>query len=316
MDTFMYIKAENANSALMRDVKARIYEIERKFSRSSSESAVSKINSLPEGGAFTLDSDGETLLSKSLEAAKATGRAFNPCLGAVKDIWERHKAELTVPEKDEVLSALAHTSPDGLSLDGPYLVKSDGGLSLDFGAVAKGYAADEAVKILRDGGIENAMLNLGGNIAVIGESESNRGRGFWTIGIKNPFNTNEPVGTLSVSDCFVSVSGWYERYYEVDGKRYHHITDSETGFPAESGVASVAVISRDGTLADALSTALFVMGKEKALGFYESGVYSFEAVIVTDDGKVTVTDGLSDVFTFDNGAHGTDGTPLILESDN
>ena len=315
MDTFMYVKAEDANSAVMRDVKARIYEIERKFSRTSSESAVSKINSLGEGGTFTLDGDGEKLLSKSLEVAEATDGAFNPCLGTVKDVWEKHKAELTVPAEDEVLSALAHTSPDGIALDGPYLAKSDGKLSIDLGAVAKGYAANEAVKLLREGSVENAMLNLGGNIAVIGESESNHGKGFWTIGIKNPFKTDELIGTLNVSDCFVSVSGGYERYYEVDGKRYHHIIDSATGFPAESGIASVAVISNDGTLADALSTALFVMGKEKALAFYESGVYSFEAVIVTDDGGVTVTDGLADSFDFNENAHGNGGAPLYLEHD-
>ena len=310
MDTFMYMKAEDANSAVMRDVKARIYEIEREFSRTFSESTVSKINALAEGGTVTLGEDALALLEKSLEVSESTDFAFNPCLGRVKDIWEECKLSQKVPSRDEIESALKHSSPLGLSFDAPYLTKLDGEVSLDLGAVAKGYAAEEAVKIFKDGGVKNAMLNLGGNIAVIGESAQNTGKGYWTVGIKNPFDTGDIIGSLDVTDCYISVSGGYERYFEVDGEIFHHIINPNTGFPADNGVASVAVISNDGALADALSTALFVMGKEKALEFYECGTYRFEAIIVTQDGEVTATRGLTQSFLPNQNAKCGDGTPL------
>ena len=112
------------------------------------------------------------------------------------------------------------------------------------------------------------------------------------LGIKNPFFTDEIAGYIDITDTFVSVSGDYERYFEQDGIRYHHIIDPKTGYPVKNDIRSVAVISKNGVIADALSTALFVMGKEKALEFYKKNIYDFEAIIFSTNGCVTITEKL------------------------
>lgn len=120
----------------------------------------------------------------------------------------------------------------------------------------------------------------------------------WKVGIRNPKSTEGDVlGVLQVTDCAVITSGGYERYFEEDGKSYHHILDTSTGYPAESGLVSVTIISEDGTKADALSTALFAMGKEKAVSYWREHAEEFEALLVGEDGTVYITEGLEKIFS-------------------
>ena len=140
------------------------------------------------------------------------------------------------------------------------------------------------------------MISFGGNVGVWGQKPTG---GAWEIGIKDPFDTEGVVGKIRTDGGFVSVSGDYERFFEVDGKKYHHIFDPKTGYPVDNGLRSVAVYTKDAALGDALSTALFVMGYDKAMEFYNSGIYDFEALFITDN-EILMTKGMEEMFTYEN----------------
>ncbi len=299
MDTFMYFKVKDASSEIMRDAKNVVYVLEKTFSKTYSESTIFKLNNSTPTDLITLNPDAKSLFNTAFSVHEITGGAYNPFVGALAEAWESAGTSGVLPENDIIKLYAEHATSSSVVFEDSHISRTNLFAKLDFGGIAKGYAAGKAVSLLRENGISDAMLNLGGNIAVMGESESNKGKGFWTVGIKNPFKTDELVGTANVTDCFISVSGAYERFYEIDGKKYHHILDAQTGFPSDSGLASVAVICSEkssydnpAAVADALSTALFVMGLDKAKDFYNSGELDFEVVLITDNGNVYFSDGL------------------------
>lgn len=174
----------------------------------------------------------------------------------------------------------------------------DPGTQIDLGAIAKGYASDQLGALFQRSGVERGWVSLGGNVLAWGSRPDGDP---WEVGIQDPAHPDESsalVCSLFLQDAFAVTSGSYQRYFEQDGKRYHHILDPKTGAPAESGLVSVTVVADyapgNGTMCDALSTALFVMGEEDALSFWRSGTYDFELVLVTEDGRVLVTEGLAD----------------------
>ena len=164
-------------------------------------------------------------------------------------------------------------------------------MEIDLGSVAKGYAGQLAAQMLRERGVESALLNLGGNVQTVGTKPDGSS---WQIGIKDP-KGEDAMMVLSVADQAVVTSGGYERYFEQDGQTYWHIMDPFTGHPADSGLISVTIVGDEGVVCDGLSTALFVMGLEKAADLWaQSG--DFEAVFVTASGEVYITEGLRDRF--------------------
>jgi thiamine biosynthesis lipoprotein len=170
-------------------------------------------------------------------------------------------------------------------------------MQVDLGAIAKGYAADEVAEILKENGVQHAIINLGGNVLTIG---GNMKGSPWRIGIQDPFNPRgEFMGIITIEDKTVVTSGTYERYFEQDGKRYHHILDPRTGYPAENEVASVSIITNKSMDGDGNSTSVLLLGLEEGMKFVESqeGV---DAIFVTYDKKVYITSGLKDVFTVTN----------------
>lgn len=165
------------------------------------------------------------------------------------------------------------------------------GMEIDLGSVAKGYAGQLAAQMLREHGVQSALLNLGGNVQTVGTKPG----GFpWQIGIKDP-QGEDAMMVLSVEDQAVVTSGGYERYFEQDGQTYWHIMDPSTGHPADSGLISVTIVGDEGVVCDGLSTALFVMGLEKAADLWVQSC-DFEAVFVTASGEVYITEGLRDHF--------------------
>ena len=166
--------------------------------------------------------------------------------------------------------------------------------AIDFGGIAKGYASEKARDILSQCNIKSAMINLGGNVCALGHKPDGNN---WKVAIKSPFDSEKQLGIVSVHDKAVITSGGYERYFEKDSVRYHHIIDPFTGYPADNGIISVTIISDDPTLADALSTALYVMGKEKAISFWKNNSDLFDLVICDEDNNLYVTEGVADVFT-------------------
>ncbi len=186
---------------------------------------------------------------------------------------------------------LAEIEREGKSTSGSYSITLQPGTELDFGAVAKGYLSKVIVRMLEDMGVEHALLDLGGNIVTIGNKLDGSD---WKVGIKDPFGNKDMIGYVSVSGKSVITSGGYERYFTgEDGNIYWHILDPKTGYPARTGIVSATIIGDDPLLCDALSTALFVMGAERARDYYET-YGGFEYVLVMDDGSIITSDGLAD----------------------
>ena len=219
-----------------------------------------------------------------------TDGAYLHTIGALSLLWNVTGGG-PVPDDAEIEAALKHISTDSLEISDEKITKSDSECKIDLGGVAKGYTAQELVEYLASEGISYGLVSMGGNIGVFGEKSD--GEPF-KVGICDPADTSDVVGYLNIKSGFIAVSGSYERFFTENGETYHHILDAKTGRPADSGIVSVAVWCQSGAVADALSTALFVMGEEKAMELYRSGSISFEAVFITEDDKIVLTDGIAD----------------------
>ena len=170
------------------------------------------------------------------------------------------------------------------------------GMEIDLGGIAKGYTSAQIMQIYQDCGVTSGLVNLGGNVQTLGcKTDGSK----WKVAIQSPDDTEDYLGILEIENQAVITSGGYERYFEEDGVTYHHIIDPATGYPADSGLISVTIVSDDGTLADGLSTSLFIMGEEKAAQFWKENSEKFETIMETADGKLYVTEGIADSLTTD-----------------
>ena len=303
MDTVMNLTVygENAAAALENAEKELHTLDESVLSRTAEGSELSALNAANgESVSYGADDPLPKLIETALAISKATDGAFDPTLAPVLDAWGFTKDLHRVPSADELAALLARTGRDKVALektvDGYSVALSDGA-QLDLGGIAKGYAADLLRAQLEKEGVTSATLDLGGDVFVMGKKSDGSD---WRIAVKDPGDTESYLGIVSASDAFIVTSGVYERCFEENGVRYHHILDPKTGCPAESGLVSVTVLCKNGAWADALSTACFVLGTDKALalrdGLAAQGV-AFELVFVTDDGRVLYTGGLAAAFT-------------------
>ena len=162
---------------------------------------------------------------------------------------------------------------------------------LDLGGIAKGFTSSRVMDIFRENGVTSGIISLGGNVQALGHKPDGN---MWRVGIQDPHDLNSTFAVVEVADQAVITSGGYQRYFEENGQTYHHIIDPRTGYPAENGLISVTIISADGTLADALSTSLFIMGPEEASSFWKKHRDTFDAIMMKEDGTVMVTAGLAD----------------------
>ena len=268
-----------------------IYELESRLSATSKDSAVTELNTTAEP--YKAEGDFLEVMKYALDIANATKGAYDPTVLPLTKLWNITDGGY-LPTENEVAMARSGVDYKALSLEGDIISKTSA-VCVDLGGIAKGYALGAVVDML-SADVPYGMVSFGGNVGVWGQKPEG---GPWEIGIKNPFNTEGIVGKIITDGGYVSVSGDYERYFEEAGRRYHHIFDPKTGYPADNGVHSVAVYTRDATLGDALSTALFVMGYDKAVELYDSGKYDFEALFVTDD-DVLMTKGMEEMFTYEN----------------
>ena len=223
------------------------------------------------------------LLQTALDIARETDGAFDPTIGVITALWNISE-DPRVPEEEEIENVLPLVDYQQVTVDGTDVALGQSGMVVDLGGIAKGYAADQAVQIYEEYGIQRALLNLGGNIyAPTGQSRTGAITGL-VCAIRFG-SEGEYAAVIGVHDTSVVTSGVYERYFESDGQIYHHIFDPDTGYPTDNGLAAVTVICASSTRADALSTALFVMGLEEGLAFADADP-DIEAVFFTDDYKI------------------------------
>jgi len=211
--------------------------------------------------------------------------------------WGFTTSDYRIPGEDELTGLLEHVDYTALTVDGD-AATLPAGMEMDLGAVAKGYAGEMAADLLRERGVESALLNMGGNVQTVGAKPDGSS---WRIGIQDP---NQPtggyLGVLLLKDQAAVTSGGYERYFEQDGVRYWHIMDPHTGAPARSGLTSVTIVGDKGGLCDGLSTSLFVLGLDGALDYWHT-YGGFEAILVDENKDVWLTGGLKDSFTLQDG---------------
>ena len=172
-------------------------------------------------------------------------------------------------------------------------------MKVDLGGIAKGFTSDRVMELFSADGVTSGIISLGGNVQTLGTKPDGS---LWRVGIQDPDDSSGIIATIEVADKAVITSGGYQRYFEQDGTTYHHIIDPRTGMPADSGLTSVTIVSDDGTLADGLSTSLFIMGKEAALDYWRAHRDNFDVILVASDGSITISEGLADCCTLSDGS--------------
>ena len=252
----------------------------------------SELYAINQTGSGTLTGKASSLMEQALEICRRTDGALDLSIYPIVRAWGFTTGSYQVPDEAEIQALLPLVDYRKIQYDA-----ADGdvtlpvGMKIDLGSVAKGYAGQLVAQMLREHGVQSALLNLGGNVQTVGAKPDGSP---WQIGIKDP-QGEDAMMVLSVEDQAVVTSGGYERYFEQDGQTYWHIMDPSTGHPADSGLISVTIVGDEGVVCDGLSTALFVMGLEKAADLWaQSG--DFEAVFVTASGEVYITVGLRDRF--------------------
>lgn len=294
MDTVISISVPNGTkdvSDLTDRAVAYINTIEYATSAHRNDSELSRLNST--SGSYSASTELAEVMDKAIRIASDTDGAYDPTCLPIAGLWNIKEGG-PVPAPSAIEYTLPFVNYKELAIQGNSVIKKSA-VSVDLGGIAKGYALEKTVNILKENA-EYGMVSFGGNVAVWGQKPDGSS---WEIGIKDPYDTESVVGKIKVDDGYVSVSGDYERFFEQDGVRYHHIFDPATGYPVNNGVHSVAVYTRDGALGDALSTALFVMGYEKAIEYYEKTDYEFEALFVTEEG-IFMTEGMKGMFVNEN----------------
>ena len=297
MDTYMTLSAygDNADEALA-EGEDLVLSLDNKLSAENKDSQIAKLNRT---GKANIDEDAAYLIERALELYKDTSGKFNIGIYPVMKAWGFTTKKYTVPSERKLRRLVRRMDLSALKLssDGKTATIGQKGLQIDLGGIAKGYVSAKVLEMFKEKGIEHAMVNLGGNVQTLGTKPDGSP---WRVAIKSPFEDDENfAGVIETSDEAVITSGGYERYFEKDGKKYHHIMDPDTGHPADRGLISVTVVSKDGTLADGLSTSLYIMGKDKALEYWKKHRDRFDAVIMDEEKELYVTGGLKDSFTSD-----------------
>ena len=292
MDTYLNLTAygENAETAL-EQAQSRIRELEKLWSVTDSASEIYAANHSG-GEPVTVREDTADLVRYALTMAEQTGGSLEPTLYPVLTAWGFTTDSFQIPAREEIDQLLKTVDYTRISLQGSALTVPEG-MQLDLGAVGKGYAADETAAVLRENGVESALLDFGGNILTIGSKPDGSP---WRIGVRDP-DSEGNLGVLELAGQGVSVSGGYEKYFVgEDGERYWHILDPAAGAPARSGLVQTAVVSGESKRCDALSTALFVMGLEQAVQYWREH-QDFEMILLAEDRTIYITEGLSGAFS-------------------
>lgn len=286
LDTVISLRCSSSSA---NEIEALVREYEKILSPTDETSELYRLNS-------NLQKNVSPKFAEVFYAAKniseKTEGAYNFAIYPLVLEWGFTTKNYKIPQKERLQELLPEIDFTKIQINDKIFVAENGQM-MDFGGIAKGFICDKAVEILREKGEKNALISLGGNVYALGNKNGKK----WEIAIKSPF-TDEFAGILKAENQAVVTSGAYERYFEKNGKKYHHILNPQTGYPAENDLASVTIVSENATLADGYSTALFVMGFEKAKDFYRAEK-TFNAIFILQNGEIYVTEGIAKNFSAD-----------------
>jgi thiamine biosynthesis lipoprotein len=300
MDTVVEIKvyhkrkaeAEKAINSSMEEMK----RVEQKMSCFFSGSEVSRINkdafleekkgSLLVEGWIPVSDELFSLLKESVLLSKLTKGCFDITIYPLWKIWKFEGENIEVPSKGKIERVLELVAYKNMILQNGKISFAKKGMGIDLGGIAKGYAVDAAIKVLKDKNINSAIVNAGGDMYVLGRKQGKS----WRIGIRHPRREGEILGTIEVEDKAIVTSGDYERFFFSGGKKYHHIINPKTGYPADE-CQSVTIVAKEATFADGLATGIFVLGPKEGMALIEN-LEGVEGIIVNKEGDVSVSSGL------------------------
>lgn len=292
-DTVVTITAYTDNPALMDGVEEECLRYERLLSKNIEGSDVWKINNA-DGKRVAVSAETSEILMRSLEFSRLSGGLFDITIGPCVSLWDFTGEGMgSLPDPDELAATAEMVDWTKIDINDEGVLLPEG-MGIDLGAIAKGYISDRIADYLAAGGVESALINLGGNVRTLGLKPDGSN---WRIGIQDPEGVRDQsiIGVITLSGNSVVTSGIYERGFILDGVCYHHILDPETGWSVQNELAGVSIVSDEACTADALSTSVFAMGLAEGTTFVE-GLEGVEAVFVTRDGEVSWTSGLNGLF--------------------
>jgi FAD:protein FMN transferase len=284
--------AEATAKAVAEDIFSELKRVED-LTSFHTPSGLTKINEQSGNGPIKADSELLSLIGESLRFAKETQGAFDPTLGPLTRLWNFSAGDPRLPSGSEITAALAKIGWRRVTVDSAVgtIMLPDSGMALDLGGIAKGYALQRAAAVIRKRGISAALVNAGGDVLVVGEREPGK---LWRIGVQDPRNERAIVAVANLKDCVVQTSGDYERCFITDGKRYHHILNPATGYPAD-GLQSVTVVAPTGM--STVTAGIFVLGVEKGLKYIES-MPNVRGFLIDFEGRIHKSAGAESIFDF------------------
>ena len=292
MDTYMNLKAYGENSEIALEIAGdEIKYLDELLSVTNNDSDVRKINN-SNGNSVSVNKETAEIIQNAIEIGDQTNGALDITIYPVLKEWGFTTNDYKIPDGKTIEMLLKNVDYNKIKLDGNSVTIPKNS-ELDLGALAKGYTSDKVMEILRNNDVGSAVVSLGGNVQTLGRKPDGS---LWKVAVTDPFSPDSAMGVLDVEDKAVITSGNYERYFVAEnGEMYHHIIDPSDGYPADSGLVSVTIIGDSGIMCDALSTALFVSGFEKAVNYWKNNK-DFDMILVTDRKNIFITEGVADTF--------------------
>ncbi len=277
---------DSDDESLIDNCKEICTKYDNMFSNTNENSEISKINNA-KGQTVEVSDDTISLLKTAIHYGDISNGTFDVTISPVSSLWDFQAEDPKVPDDADIQSALTHVNYKNIQINGNQVSLADPDAAIDLGGIAKGYIADQLKDYLKSEGIKHAMINLGGNVLAIGKKPDGSD---YNIGIQKPFDsTGDPITSVKIADQSVVTSGDYQRYFKKDGKIYHHILNTSTGYPYDNGLSSVTIVTDSSVNADALSTTCFALGLNDGMKLVNS-TDNVEAVFITSDNKLHYSD--------------------------
>lgn len=279
-DTVIQIQIlKDGNQELLKGCEHICKKYDTMFSRTNPESEIYKINNA-DGKPVEVSADTLSIIKEGIYFSELSNGTFDITIGTVSSLWDFRSEDKIIPSQDTINSSLSHINFRNIQITDNTIQLTDPDTMLDVGALAKGYIADKVKEYLVDNGIEHAIIDLGGNVLVIGSKTDGSD---YNIGIQKPFDqTGIPVTSVKISDSSIVTTGIYQRYFEYDDQFYHHILNPDTGYPCDNNLYSVTIITDSSLKADALSTTCFLLGFDKGMELINQ-LDDTKAVFITND---------------------------------
>lgn len=290
---------DKKDSAILDEAFAKLSQLEDILSINKENTELDEVNENAGIKPIKVSADTMTVVKEGLEFSKLSKGALDITVGPLVKLWGIGTDNHRLPSEEEINEAKALVNYENVEIDenNNTIYLKEKGMIIDLGAIAKGYAADEVVKILKANGVSSAIVDLGGNIFTVGEKIDGSP---WKVGVQNPEEArNDTIGFVSVKNKSIVTSGVYERYFTENGKNYHHILNPETGYPYENDILGVSIISDISIDGDSLSTTLFALGVEEGLKLINS-LDGVDAIFITKDHSLYLSEHFKDTFTLTN----------------